>query len=289
SADDDGNTFHLVEPADGAETQRWPIEMQASGEAQGERVAEFALIGNELKFRWTDAAVKHLNANCLRNCVLHVGVGEQQRNIALREPASFEGLDLGFAKASGKTRAELPWPPRTALVKLSLVVDDKLYPPHKIKETTFDAVKGTTDIVFQEKEQLPLIASIQSTLRRANAMTPWTLTLNSEALFLTAPNAKPQIYNMSRMERMMKQLKADHNSTSAIVARLTAVQKPSEPMKQQLELGKQRLVALDNMGKLLVDLPPRAEAITKVGLVPVQVYYMVGNTKVVLMQQAEGK
>jgi len=265
----EGNRFRL-EPNIKDGSRRWRILMHTAEAAAADpvAVAEAAVVGYDLKFRWTEQGARSPLANQLRNCVLDVSVGDQRRAIALREPVQIPRLDMGFGKPAKALRGEIPWLPAAEGLKFSIPADQSDVPKYAVAPQDVPAVRGKCEITFGEAGQPALIAVVEASLKKS-------LTLEVDSLYQPSAEAKRIVYVRSKLDRLKAKLSSD-------VARGQVLLNAAKgPAKQQVEKQLQDVgAALQSLNGML----DMADEIEKAGGLAVQVYSEVGDHRVILAE-----
>jgi len=262
----EGSRFRL-EPNFKEGSRRWKILLHAAA-AEPAVVAEAAMVGSELKFRWTDRAARSALANHLRNCVLEVGVGDQRRGIVLREPVSIPKLEMGFGKPGKVLRAEIPWLPAADGVQFSIRADQTDVPKYVVAPEEAPAARGKSEITFGEAGQPLLVAAVNATLKKSFG-------LEVDAFYQPTAEAKRVVYFRSKLDRLKAKLSSDIARGQVLAERADGAAKPQ--LQKHIQDADAALKQLSGM----LDM---ADEIDKTGGLIVQVFVEVGNYRVVLAE-----
>ncbi|MCE9555690.1 MAG: protein kinase [Planctomycetes bacterium] len=255
-------------------SRRWKFLLQTAEGAAPAVVAEAAMVGKELKFRWTDEGIKLPLANHLRNCVLEVSVGKLRRGVSLREPVAMERLDLGFGRTGSRPRHDIPFLPKLAGVKFKLPAEQADFPPYKISEEVVDVGKGKTEITFHEEGQPDLIAVVDASLKKG-------FQFGVDAFMLRQDN-KRQPFSRSALEKLKRKWTADFNRQQVFVNRFGPT--PKDAAAAAKKKAVEVMQAMETEMKGLIRVMDRAEEIEKKGGLPATVYVEVDKYRVVLLE-----
>ena len=283
AADVEGISFRMEPNAEGDEkSPRWKISLKSPETAADAPpvVAEISFAGDELKFRWTEAATRLPLANYLRNCVLEVKVSDQRRGIALRSPLPPERQALGFGKSPAKPRHEIPWPPKISAMKFSLPASQAGVPPYALNRGAVSVGKDDVEVTFIEHGQPALISVVECSWKRG-------LQFNASAYYLpTGPDAKRISFNRVKLDKLKQQYA---NQLQPLKNRLAIINTAGDwNLSLRAKMEKQSLPKqiseLENTINQIARVMERGEAIEKTGGLPVQVFLELGDFRLVLLE-----
>ena len=283
AADVEGISFRMEPKAEGDEkSPGWKIYLKSPETAADAPpvVAEISFAGDELKFRWTEAATRLPLANYLRNCVLEVKVSDQRRGIALRTPLPAERQALGFGKSPAKPRNEIPWPPKASAMKISLPASQAGVPPYALNRGAASLGKDDVEVTFSENGQPALLSVVECSWKRG-------LHFNVSAYYVpTAADAKRISFNRVKLDKLRQQYA---NQLQPLKNRLAVIATAGDwNLSLRAKLEKQSLPKqiseLENTIHQIARVLERGEAIEKTGGLPVQLFLELGDFRLVLLE-----
>jgi len=181
-------SFSLSRANNGLAERDWDIfrHETKSVEEGGERIAQLSLQGQDLVFRWTEAAAANTSANHLRNCIVNLRSGSHSHALRLRTLLEVPPLSVQLDKGSSQVQCDLDWWPDPAKIKIEITNLEGAFPEPQFQPgNSFPADKGTTALMIGEGVEKTIVFKFDSTLGKKLqlVMTPY---------FRLTPEAPPQ-------------------------------------------------------------------------------------------------
>jgi DNA segregation ATPase FtsK/SpoIIIE-like protein len=253
----------------GFRNRAWTVSL---GEGAQVPIARLSLDEQDnLTFQWTPESLEQRAANYLRNCMLNIQIGNDLKDVALREPAMVEPITVSVSKPNPRPpQIELPYPPADEQLQFEITSLEGPFPNHTFEpQSTIKAERDQMRILFGDPPAQLLLVQVQTSLSRGRlgvALTPF-INMGGQQVRL-----KP-----GALEQAALAAQAQYQQANNMV---TAKAGP-EKVRKQVEA---QLPVLQTLATQYGELAQKAGQIDESGKIHYRVFYTLGQHQVDLVR-----
>ncbi len=266
----------------------WPVSFSEDA-AAFTPVGEFRRHDGQLSFHWTAAAVEHMDAAALRNCLLGVSAAGRQHVMRLREPVVVPPLEVDLVRTIHQAKIKLDDPPPVDEIYIELgdirvnfpgapaLTDTQRLIPLKGGQQTLDFGNGTKLL------RLTVVG---------NASSGIVVSLKTD--FMVTTMNEPQAYTKGNISKVGAPISKGIDKLTVPIAKLRAERRrtfyltKSREIDRQLSVLEPQLATLERAKQELLQLSSAYDVLHQNSKLHFRLKYAVGNFELILAESRDG-